>query len=149
MKKLVIIVLAILILVGGTVTAMKWLALGPFEVEETGEEKTEPKEEAILIDMEPIVLQVFLEGQIAATIQFQMKLETAGQVNASFPNGQVGASQRRLCAGLARLLTAFVKKEKTRRNRCKRSAEVDWGTAFGKGLYRWRQIQSATEKPSI
>ena len=75
MKKLVVIVLAIVILVGGAVAAMKWLALGPFEVVETGEEETEPKEEAILIDMEPLVVQVFLEGQIAATIQFQMKLE--------------------------------------------------------------------------
>ena len=84
MKKLVVIVLAILILVGGTVAAMKWLALGPFEVVETIEEKTEQKEEAILIDIEPIVLQVIREDQIAATIQIQIKLETAGQVNASF-----------------------------------------------------------------
>ena len=89
MKKLVGIVLAIVILVGGAVAAMKWLALGPFAVVETGEEKTEPKEEAILIDMEPIVMQVFLEGQIASTIQFQMKLETTGQVNASFLTGRL------------------------------------------------------------
>ena len=84
MKKLVIIGAAILILVGGAVGAMKWLAIGPFEEVGAVKKEKELKEEAILIDMDPLVLQVILEDQITATIQFQVKLETSGQENAIF-----------------------------------------------------------------
>ncbi len=150
MKKLVIIVLAILILVGGTVTAMKWLALGPFEVVKTGEEKTEPREEAILIDMEPIVLQVFLEGQIAATIQFQMKLETTGQVNASFLKGRLvqvsDAFVQDLHGFLPRLLK---KKERLDVTIVKDRLKLIGERLLGKGYIDGVQIQSVTEKPSI
>ena len=50
MKKLMGIVAAILILAGGAVAAMKWLAIGPFEVAGAIEEEKEPEEETILIE---------------------------------------------------------------------------------------------------
>ena len=84
MKKLMGIIAAILILAGGAVAAMKWLAIGPFEVAGSMEEKKEPKEEPILINVDPLLVQVIREDQIAGNIQIQIKLETAGQENANF-----------------------------------------------------------------
>ena len=149
MRKLVVIVLAILILVGGAVAAMKWLALGPFEVVATGEEETKPKEEAILIDMEPLVLQVIREGQIAATIEFQIKLETTGQVNASFLNGRLAqvsdAFVRDLHGFLPRL---FKKKERLDVTIVKDRLKLVGERLLGKGYIDGVLVQSAIEKPS-
>lgn len=78
---------AVLILTVGVVAAMRWLAVGPFEVVEDVEEKKgpeEPEREAILIDMDTLVLPVIQGDQIAGTIQIQVKLETNGQENAIF-----------------------------------------------------------------
>ena len=87
MKKMMIILAAILILAGGAIAAMKWLAIGPFEVVEGAEEEKEPEEpqeDSIFIDMDPLMLPVIQGDQIAGTIQIQIKLETAGTENAIF-----------------------------------------------------------------
>ncbi len=87
MKKLMVVFAAILILAGGAVATMKWLAIGPFEVADAGakeEEPEEPKEEAIFVDMDPLMLPIIKGSQIAGTIQVQIKLETSGKDNAIF-----------------------------------------------------------------
>ncbi|MEK9724106.1 MAG: hypothetical protein VW405_11585, partial [Rhodospirillaceae bacterium] len=86
MKKILVAFAAILILAGGAVAAMKWLAIGPFadKTAAATEKKEEPKAAAIFIDMDPLMLPVIHGDQIAGTIQIQVKLETAGQENAIF-----------------------------------------------------------------
>ena len=149
MKKLVGIGAAILILVGGAAAAMKWLAIGPFEEVEAIKEEKEPEEEAILIDMDPLVLQVILEDQITTTIQFQIKLETAGQENAIFLKRRLtkvsDAFMQDLHGFLPRLLK---KKERLDLTILKDRLKLIGERLLGKGYIDGVLVQSAIEKPS-
>ncbi|MFQ5765936.1 MAG: hypothetical protein ACE5GT_13520, partial [Rhodospirillales bacterium] len=86
MKKLVLIFAFLVMLCGGTVSALKFLEIGPFEV------KGKPKEEkvavvksdaAVFVDMDPLAIPVFQGNRVAATVQIQVKLQTNGDDNAS------------------------------------------------------------------
>ena len=149
MKKLVVIGAAILILVGGAAAAMKWLAIGPFEEVEAVKEQKEPEEEAILIDMDPLVLQVILEDQITTTIQFQIKLETAGQENAIFLKRRLtkvsDAFMQDLHGFLPRLLK---KKERLDVTILKDRLKLIGERLLGKGYIDSVSVESAIEKPA-
>ena len=148
MKKLMVIIAVILILAGGAVAAMKWLAVGPFEVVEAIQEEEKREEEQVLIDMDPLLFQVILENQIASTIEIQIKLKTAGQENAIFLKQRLtkvsDAFVRdlhgfvpRLLERIERLDTAIV------RDRLKVIGE----RLLGKGYIDDVLVQSVTEKP--
>ncbi len=79
-----VIIAALLILAGGAVAAMKWLEVGPFASEMSAEvEHVEaPPEDAIYINMEPLVIPVIQGSQAVATIQIQIKLQAAGKEKA-------------------------------------------------------------------
>lgn len=85
MKKLVILFGLLLMLVGGTVTSLKYLKVGPFV--ETEEEKKELVEEEEVedntkfVDMDPLAISIFQGNAVAAIIQIQLKLETNGEDN--------------------------------------------------------------------
>ncbi len=84
MKKLILIFVAVLLIAGGTIGAMKFLGLGPFapppgEAEAPAPRSAEP--EALFVDMEPIMINVMQGGDVLATIQMEIKLETAGRDN--------------------------------------------------------------------
>lgn len=84
MKKLVILFGLLLMLVGGTVTSLKYLKVGPFV--ETEEEKKEVVEEEVedttkFVDMDPLAISIFQGNAVAAIIQIQLKLETNGEDN--------------------------------------------------------------------
>ena len=149
MKKLMGIVAAILILAGGAVAAMKWLAIGPFEVAGSIEEEKEPEEEPILIDVDPLMLQVIREDQIAGTIQIQIKLETAGQENAIFLRRRLAkvsdAFMQDLHGFLPRLLK---KKERLDLTILKDRLKLIGERLVGKGYIDGVLVQSAIEKPS-
>ena len=84
MKKLIIIFAIVLLIAGATIGAMKFLGLGPFAEPETAEQQEAPKErepEALFVDMEPIMINVMQGGEMMATIQLEIKLETAGRDN--------------------------------------------------------------------
>ena len=148
MKKLMGIVAAILILAGGAVAAMKWLAIGPFEVARSIEEQKEPKEKPILIDVDPLFLQVIREDQIAGTIQIQIKLETAGQENAIFLKRILtkvsDAFLQDLHGFVPRLLR---KKERLDAIILKDRLNVISGRLLGKGYINDVLVQSVVETP--
>ncbi len=91
MKKLVIIVGVLMMIIGGAVSVMKTMELGPFaaadvaEGEELAEGKRAPKqrqdEPPRFIDMEPFNIPVFHGDRVAATVQIQLKLEAIGEEN--------------------------------------------------------------------
>jgi flagellar FliL protein len=85
-KKVLVILAALFILAGGTVAALKWLGLGPFEPKQTAakEEPKKPEAQTIFIDMDPIMVPLLQGNAVATTIQIQIKLETQGQDNAIF-----------------------------------------------------------------
>ena len=83
MKKLLLIFGLLVILCGGTVRALKFLKLGPFQGEEVVEEKPEEQVEAtiLFVDMEPLAIPVFQGNKVAATVQIEVKLVTNGKDN--------------------------------------------------------------------
>ncbi len=83
MKKLLLIFGLLVMLCGGTVSALKFLKLGPFQGEEVVEEKPEEQVEAtiLLVDMEPLAIPVFQGNRVAATVQIEVKLVTNSKDN--------------------------------------------------------------------
>ena len=83
MKKLLLIFGLLVILCGGTVSALKFLKLGPFQGEEVVEEKPEEQVEAtiLFVDMEPLAIPVFQGNRVAATVQIEVKLVTNSKDN--------------------------------------------------------------------
>ena len=82
MKKLLILVGALFLIAGGTVSVMKWMNLGPFQ-EKAAQQEEAPSEPTLLVDMEPLLIPIFQGDTVAATLQFQVKLETIGSENAA------------------------------------------------------------------
>ena len=83
MKKLLLIFGLLVMLCGGTVSALKFLKLGPFQGEEVVEEKPEEQVEAtiLFVDMEPLAIPIFQDNRVAATVQIEVKLVTNGKDN--------------------------------------------------------------------
>ena len=83
MKKLLLIFGLLVMLCGGTVSALKFLKLGPFQGEEVVEEKPEEQVEAtiLFVDMEPLAIPVFQGNRVAATVQIEVKLVTNSKDN--------------------------------------------------------------------
>lgn len=83
MKKLLLIFGMLIMLGGGTVGALKFLKLGPFQGDEEVEVKQEEKVEdtTLFVDMEPMAIPIFQGNRVAATVQIQVKLETNGKDN--------------------------------------------------------------------
>ena len=82
MKKLLILIGALFLIAGGTVSVMKWMNLGPFQ-EKAAQQEEAPSEPTLLVDMEPLLIPIFQGDKVAATLQFQVKLETIGSENAA------------------------------------------------------------------
>ncbi len=80
MKKFVIIFAVLVMLGGGTASMLKWLKLGPFQELEPKPKKAEiaKVEDTITIDMDPLVTTLFQQNRVAALVQIELKLETAG-----------------------------------------------------------------------
>ena len=83
MKKLLLIFGLLVMLCGGTVSALKFLKLGPFQGEEVVEEKPVEQIEAtiLFVDMEPLAIPIFQGNKVAATVQIEVKLVTNGKDN--------------------------------------------------------------------
>ena len=87
MKKLVIAFAVLIMLAGGTVSLLKYLAIGPFEVSEAelaaqqAQESTKEKAANMFskrpryIEMDPIQVPVFQDNSVAGTIMINYRLE--------------------------------------------------------------------------
>ena len=83
MKKLGILFFLLLMLVGVSMTSLKYLKVGPFEgTEEVEEEIEKPSEDTTkFVDMDPLAISIFQGNAVAAIVQIQVKLETNGDDN--------------------------------------------------------------------
>ncbi len=85
MKKLFIIFALVLLVAGITIAAMKWFGLGPFEKPEMAvnmeNAKTIEAPTALFVDVEPLMVNILQAGNVATTIQLEIKMETAGNEN--------------------------------------------------------------------
>ena len=83
MKKLGILFFLLLMLVGLSMTSLKYLKVGPFEgTEEVEEEIEKPSEDTTkFVDMDPLAISIFQGNAVAAIVQIQVKLETNGDDN--------------------------------------------------------------------
>jgi hypothetical protein len=98
MKKIIIIVVA-LVMLGGGFSALKALKMGPFAEEgEVVEEEAPPAEPPRIIEFDPLYLPIFRGDKVAATIQIQFRLEV-----------QVEENEARVIKLLPRLNDAFLR----------------------------------------
>lgn len=87
MKIFVIIAVVLVMIAGGTFSAMKTFQLGPFAPEtEVSDEPVISDEPAIFIDLDPLLINIFEGASVATTVQVTVKLEALGTDNASLVN---------------------------------------------------------------
>ncbi|MGB0671059.1 MAG: flagellar basal body-associated FliL family protein [Rhodospirillales bacterium] len=99
MKKLLIALIAVIMIVGATVSVLKWLKIGPFaDPNAPVEQEVVQEEPARYIDMEPLVITVFADDRVATIIQIELQLETAS-----------AETQATIKKHLPRIKDAFVK----------------------------------------
>lgn len=85
MKKLILIFAFLVMLCGGTVSALKFLEIGPFEVKGKPKEKKVAavrRNAAVFVDMDPLAIPIFQGNRVAALVQIQVKLQTSSDKNA-------------------------------------------------------------------
>jgi len=80
MKKLILGVGLLFALIGASVGILKWQKIGPFRFEVAATEKKEidvgvPGDKPSFIDMDPIIIPLFQDDQVAGNIQLAVKLE--------------------------------------------------------------------------
>ena len=82
MKRLLIMFAMFLMFAGATISAMKWMAIGPFEEPDAPKvEKKVEEEKALFVDVEPLTVTIFDGNKVATTFQLEIKLQTHGQDN--------------------------------------------------------------------
>jgi len=87
--KLIIIGLVVVImLAGGSFSVLKWMEVGPFAPvdENLDEEPAVSTAPPIFIDLDPLLVNVFQGDTVATTVQVSVKLETLGSDNAALVN---------------------------------------------------------------
>ncbi len=83
MKKLVVALAFLLFVTAGAIGVLKWLGVGPFELDEsanTTEQTTSSRdrETPYFVEMDPVLVPLFRDDKVAATIQIHIQLEVIG-----------------------------------------------------------------------
>jgi flagellar basal body-associated protein FliL len=87
MKKLMIAVVLILMVAGGTVAALKFMKIGPFaESGKTAGKQAKPIEPPRFIDVPALNVPLFADDKVAGIVLVQLKLEAIGAANESKVN---------------------------------------------------------------
>ncbi len=83
MKKIVIIFSVLLMVSGGTISVLKWLEIGPFApvVIEDVVEEVIPEGPPVSIPMDDLVIPIFAQDSVAATVMIRLSLEVLGEEN--------------------------------------------------------------------
>ncbi len=150
MKKLLLIFGLLLMLGGGTVSALKFLKLGPFQGDEVVEEKPEEEVEdkTLFVDTEPLAIPIFQGNRVAATVQIQVKLATNGKDNVERIKRIMpvitDAFVRDLHSFMPRLLKA---EERIDVLIIKQRLQLISNKVAGKGLIKNVLVQSAIDQP--
>ncbi len=152
MKKLILLFLMLLMLIGGTAGALVLLELGPFKLKK-GEVskkifKKQEKDTTIFIDMDPLAIPIFQGNKVAATIQILVKLETNSEDNAEIIKDRMpvitDAFVRDLHSFMPRLLKA---KERVDVLIIKQRLKMVADKVAGKGLIQNVLVQSILDQP--
>ena len=150
MKKLLLIFGLVVMLCGATVSALKFLKLGPFQGEEVVEEKPEEQAEAtiLFVDMEPLAIPIFRGNRVAATVQIEVKLVTNGKDNVERIKQIMpvitNAFVRDLHSFMPRLLKA---EERIDVLIIKQRLQLISNKVVGKGLIKNVLVQSVIDQP--
>ncbi|MBF0249056.1 MAG: hypothetical protein HQL35_00350 [Alphaproteobacteria bacterium] len=111
MKKLVIAFAILIFLAGGTVSILKYMELGPFELSEEEKAAKESEQKASMfapkpryIEMDPIQVPVFQDNDVAGTIMINYKLEVKTIDNEKL----VAKNQRRLSDALIKDFSYYI-----------------------------------------
>jgi len=116
MKKLVIAFAILIMLAGGTVSLLKYMSLGPFEISEeerAAQQAAESKKDKAAsmfarrpryIEMDPIQVPVFQDNSVAGTIMIHYKLEVLDVDN----ERTVAKNQRRLSDALIKDFSFYI-----------------------------------------
>ena len=152
MKKLILLFLMLLILIGGTAGALKFLELGPFKLKK-GEVskkffKKQELDTTVFIEMDPLAIPIFQGNKVAATIQILVKLETNSEDNAEIIRDRMpvitDAFVRDLHSFMPRLLKA---KEQVDVLIIKQRLKMVADKVAGKGLIQTVLVQSVLNQP--
>ena len=112
MKLIVIIVVVLILITGGGFFVLKTMEIGPFAAEdELAKAAAAESAQAIFIDVEPLLINVFQDNQVISTIQIVVKLETRGKDNARFVNEQLPKITDTLLQDLHGFIPRIMKKE--------------------------------------
>lgn len=151
MKKLIVLFLMLLLLIGGTAGALMLLELGPFKPKEGTVKKVIRKQEkdtTVFIDMDPLAIPIFQGNKVVATIQILVKLETNSENNAEIIRDRmpviIDAFVRDLHSFMPRLLKA---KERVDVLIIKQRLKMVADKVAGKGLIQNVLVQSILDQP--
>ena len=82
MKKLMIAVVLILMVAGGTVAALKFMKIGPFaESGKTADKQVKSIDPPRFIDVPALNVPLFVDDKVAGVVLVQLKLEAIGAAN--------------------------------------------------------------------
>ena len=146
-KKLIVGIVAILVLAGGTTAAMKFLNIGPFSEGPIQDNKSAKKRVPIFIDMEPLILSLIEDDKISEPLQIQITLETDGQENATFLEQRL----TKLKAEFFKDLYSFVPRLLKKKNRLdipilKERLKIVGSRLVGKSYIESVQVQIQSDK---
>jgi flagellar basal body-associated protein FliL len=152
MKKLILLFLMLLLLIGGTGGSLKLLELGPFKPKKGEVSKNiflkQKKDTTVFIDMDPLAIPIFQGNKVAATIQILVKLETNSEDNAEIIKDRmpviIDAFVRDLHSFMPRLLKA---KERVDVLIIKQRLQMIADKVAGKGLIQNVLVQSILDQP--
>ena len=148
-KKLIVGIIAILVLAGGTTAAMKFLTVGPFAEAPIQDDKNSKKKKRvpIFIDMEPLILSLIEDDKISEPLQIQITLETDGQEKATFLEQRL----TKLKAEFFKDLYSFVPRLLKKKNRLdipilKERLKIVGSRLVGKSYIEGVQVQIQSDK---
>lgn len=151
MKKLTLLFLMFLMLIGATAGSLMFLELGPFKPKKGEVKKIFLKKETdttVFIDMDPLAIPIFQGNKVAATIQILVKLETNSEDNAEIIKDRMpvitDAFVRDLHSFMPRLLKA---KERIDVLIIKQRLKMVADKVAGKGLITNVLVQSILDQP--
>ena len=154
MKIIVIAVSIVLMLTGGGVSVMKALQWGPFapgtdmdiQTASTNKADTSSDEPPVYIDMDPLVVPVFAGDKVAATLQFDLKLETLGDANKTKITKLLPRISDAFIKDLHAFLPRHIRKEgQLSVGKVKRRLELVGQKVTGKGVLKGVLVQSVNE----
>ena len=148
MKKIVIAFSVLLMISGGAISVLKWLEIGPFApvvVEEVVE--VVPDEPPVTIPMDDLVIPIFSDDSVAATVMIRLSLEAYGGEN----EDKINKILPRLSDAFLRDLYTFIprivrKQKKLTAAILQERLLMTGGKVVGDGVINKVMIESVTER---